>query len=81
MEDEGRKGLKVSLKFHSRKPELILWSEGEVSGQEMRSSSLLCIKVLIRFLMGNKKNQFEFQREMKDKGVLWGSPYREQLKP
>ena len=31
--------------------------------------------------MGNKKYQFEFQREMKDKGVLWGSPYSEQLKP
>lgn len=71
----------MSLKFHSGKPELTLWSEGEVSGQEMRSSSLLCIKVLIRFLMGNKKCQLEFQREMKDKGVLWGSPYREQLKP
>lgn len=35
-----KEGLQVSLNFHSWKPGLMLGSEGEASGQEMKGSPL-----------------------------------------
>lgn len=70
-----RKGLKVNLKFHSRKSKLLLGSEGEASfwaGNEKFPFGCAACKVLLRCPMGNKHSKSALRRVIRDTEVVMG---------